>query len=92
MHGFACSAGEETPSRLSHMKFPDQFPCSQCASSECPLLSGGEGLLLSQGDKVTCAWDLGCSEIVYMQKTSTVFLACGLVHTSTHLVYKAISR
>lgn len=31
IHGFACSAGEETPSHLSHMKFPVRFPRSQCA-------------------------------------------------------------
>lgn len=48
IHGFACSAAEEMPSHLSHMKFPVQFPPSQCAGSERPLLSDGEGLLLTQ--------------------------------------------
>lgn len=33
---FACSAGEGTPSHLSHVKFPAQLPCAQCTGSECP--------------------------------------------------------
>lgn len=54
----SCSAGEETPSHLSHVKIPVQFTCSQCSGSECPFLAGGERLLLTQGDKVMCAQDL----------------------------------
>lgn len=94
IHGFACTAGEEIPSHLTHMKFPVQFPRSQCAGSECPLLSGGEWLLLTQGDKVTCGWDLDwAAHKLCSCKKSTPFLpACGLAHTSVLILCMRLSQ
>lgn len=90
----SCSAGEETPSHLSHVKIPVQFTCSQCSGGECPFLAGGERLLLTQGDKVMCAQDLDwAAHRLSTCKNFSSFASLWLsTHLCTHLVYKAVSN
>lgn len=83
IHGFACSAGEETPSHLSHMKFPVRFPRSQCA---CSVLYSVvvKGCYSHRVIKSYVPGTLNgpLTNCVYMQKTTAVLLACGLALTS----------
>lgn len=56
--------------------------------SECPLLRGGEGLLLTQGDKVIYAWDLDwfAHKLCALKNYSSFASLWLSTHLCTHLV------
>lgn len=84
-HGFPCNAGEESPSHLSHMKFPVQFPRSQRVLYSVVVKGCCSHRVIKSFAPGTLTGLL--TNFVHL-KTTRVLLACGLAHTSVLILWQ----